>query len=173
MGAMRLHLHATLAVFSLFLLLAACGGGDSADVDASASGGDADPTAADASSQGADADETAADADSSGTDPDADVQEGVACGDTTCGSNDVCCFEFGEDPICVALGDCEGAAVSCTSPSHCGEDQHCCTNAAQLETSCVDECNQIVICDTEDDCLNASHQCCPAGDFGVCSPFCI
>jgi hypothetical protein len=171
---MRLKLQSTFAALAITLLLAACGGGDSADVDASAAGDDdADPTAADASAGTADADPSGPDASAGDPDPDADVQEGVACGEQTCGSNDECCFQLGEDPICVELGSCEGAAVGCTSPTHCAEDQHCCTNAGQLETSCVDECNQLVICDTEDDCLEDNQQCCQLGDFGVCSQFCF
>ena len=169
---MRIQLSKPLATLALTLVLAACGGGDGADIDASAAG-DAAPTAADAAASTAtDAGPSTPDAASSGTNPDADVGNGVACGDQTCGADDECCFQLGEDPSCVERGSCEGAAVSCTSPTHCGEGQVCCTNAGQLATSCVDECNQLVVCDTEDDCLNENHQCCPLGDLSICSRFC-
>jgi hypothetical protein len=168
---MRIMLKPGLAALAVVLVVAACGGGDSADVDASSSGEDADPAAADAAdSVDPDGDTAEIDAD---VDPDADVQEGVACGEQTCGSSSECCFEIDEDPVCVDLGTCEGASLSCTSPTHCGEDEICCSNLGQAETTCVEECNELVVCDTEDDCLNDNHECCPVGDFGVCSPFCI
>ena len=161
---------------ALAVALAACGGSDDgADVDASAAGEGIDAAAGsgaeDASAGDSDADPGAADA----GDSDADVQEGVACGDQTCGEGTECCFEGFDDPVCVEVDTCEGATVGCAGPADCPEEgEVCCASLENTETSCVaeDSCN-VALCDDEDDCTNDNHQCCDAGDFGLCSPFCI
>ena len=155
----------------LAIALAACGGSDDgADVDASAAGDDIDAAAgsgADAAAGDRDAEPGAADA---GDPLDAAVEEGVACGDQTCGEGTECCFE-GADPACVEVDTCGGATIGCTGPADCPEDgEVCCASGENAESSCVDEesCDR-AFCETEDDCTSDNHNCCDVGDVGICT----
>jgi len=150
-------------------------GGDSIDA-ATADGSTNDPV--DSAPGAADAKPSPdAPVDATPLPPDATI--GVACGNATCGGQQVCCVTFGggggQQLNCA--DSCNGGALSyaCDGPEDCG-NQDCCLDSGGGGSQCKGSCGfgSQLTCRSDGDCPN-QQSCCPAnvGNISVCRAICF
>ena len=69
----------------------------------------------------------------------------ITCGNVTCSSGEECCVTFGNQQLnyaCTQQGQCQGAALDCTSAANCPPNEVCCASLSQqnLSASCAPQC---------------------------------
>ena len=104
----------------------------------------------------------------------------IQCGNTTCNpQTQVCCVTFNGQQIneaCTGQGQCNGAALSCTSASSCPPNEVCCATLTQTQQSadCEPQCQggfqHPQLCATTAECPSGTT--CKNSPFGlkVCRP---
>jgi hypothetical protein len=113
--------------------------------------------------------------------PDAGPLPGqIQCGTSTCDAQtQVCCVTFNGQTVnetCTAQGQCNGAALSCTSAASCPPNEVCCATLTQTQQSsqCQNQCQggfqHPQLCATDGECPQG--QTCKNSPFGlkVCRP---
>lgn len=104
----------------------------------------------------------------------------IQCGNTTCNpQTQVCCVTFNgqtTNETCTPQGQCNGAALSCTSAANCPPNEVCCATLTQTQQSsqCQAQCQggfqHPQLCGTDAECPQGTT--CKPSPFGVkiCRP---
>ena len=144
----------------VFVMFAACGGGDGGGNDDPK---DADPTS-DSSSK-ADAAQTV----------DAGFGPGALCGSTTCATTEGCCT--GATISCKTVANCPTQHFACDGPEDCNGGTCCFGNGGQGGSECVpagQNCGDVA-CHANTDCGGSTPACCPKAftpSYKVCLAAC-
>jgi hypothetical protein len=109
----------------------------------------------------------------SGGDAPVNNQQGVACASQTCGTGQMCCFDFVNAPHCIAETDnCPGVSASCDGVEDCGGSP-CCDSGSHA--ACGTSCANRACLDNADCTDGSSLTCCPSltgAPWGRCALSC-
>jgi len=96
----------------------------------------------------------------------------VDCDGVECTAAEECCLTTGPRELnCVDIGDCEGGVMECDEAADCPTDWICCHNVdGDIGATCVETCDDIIVCGDASECPETEPNCCDAMDglFTIC-----